>query len=42
LPKSVVKEKDFDKYKNNVRQNPCCVGSLLQYSLLTRKYQPFF
>jgi len=31
--RSVIKEKYFDIYKNkqNVRQNPCCVGSLFQY-----------
>ena len=35
LSKSVINEIYFDKYKKlkNVRQSPCCVGSLLQYSL---------
>ena len=33
LSKSVIKKTCFDKYKKtkNVCQNPCCVGSLLQY-----------
>jgi len=31
---SIIVEKYFDKYiKTNVRQNPCCVGSLLQYNI---------
>ena len=41
LSKSVINEKYLDNYKkqNNLRKNPCCVGSLLQYACIRSQYK---